>query len=308
MPKSPKSRSLTLFYILVAYVFLQLMWWAVHIIQLTSKLGENNEYTSRRIWMIIGEGLVFFLLLSFGVYKIRKAFKQEVRLAQQKQNFALSVSHELKSPIASIKLFLQTLEKRELSEEKKIEILKKCISNADRLDGLVNNILLSNTFDSNNYELSLELYNLKAQIEDICLVFKHNNSQAKITFNYNGAEELYLDKTIIASIVTNLIDNAIKYTSDEKIIDVGITEKNEFLNISVSDNGDGISEGEKELIFEKFYRSGSEITRKAKGTGLGLYIMKELIRLLNGEIQILNNKPKGTIFNIKIPLQNKNYE
>ena len=154
MHNTTKSRSLTLFYILVAYVFLQLIWWATHIIQLTSQLGEDDEYTSRRIAMIVGEGFVFFILLSFGVYKIRKAFKQEVNLAQQKQNFALSVSHELKSPIATIKLFLQTLEKRELSEEKKLDILNKCISSANRLDSLVNNILLSNVVDSKTYQLT----------------------------------------------------------------------------------------------------------------------------------------------------------
>ena len=200
MTNSTKSRSLTLFYILVAYVFFQLIWWGIHIIQLTGQLGEGDDYTSRRIWMIIGEGIVFFILLSFGVIKIRKAFKEEVKLAQQKQNFALSVSHELKSPVAAIKLFLQTLEKRDLNEEQKKDIINKCIASTNRLDGLVNNILLSNIVDTKNYQLAPENVNLKTQLEEIISIYQHTNSSAEITFEHTGNESVEIDKSSFISI------------------------------------------------------------------------------------------------------------
>ena len=308
MSKSLKSRSLTLFYILVAYVFFQLIWWAIHIIQLTSQLGEGNEYTTRRIWMIIGEGLVFFILMSFGVYKIRKAFKQEVKLAQQKQNFALSISHELKSPIAAIKLFLQTLEKRELSEEKKIEILSKCISSANRLDSLVNNILLSNVVESKSYRVSPESINVKSLIEDVISVQKSTQSSAQINIEFNGDEVVAIDKDLLVSIGSNLIDNAVKYSEKPELINVKVSTNNNILVFQVSDQGQGISEGDKKLIFNRFFRSGDEITRKAKGTGLGLYIVKEMVQLLGGEISVNQNQPKGSVFKVTISLKNATNE
>lgn len=302
MSKTPKSRSLTLFYILVAYVFFQLIWWAIHIIQLTSQLGEGNDYTTRRIWMIIGEGLVFFVLMSFGVYKIRKAFKQEVKLAQQKQNFALSVSHELKSPIAAIKLFLQTLEKRELSEEKKVEILTKCISSANRLDSLVNNILLSNIVESKSYQIAPEKLNIKDVVNEISSVYRDTHNTAKIDVSFSGNETASFDKNLLVSIYSNLIDNAIKYSEKPEIVIVKVSIEAPLMIMQVIDQGEGIPEESKELIFNKFYRSGDEITRKAKGTGLGLYIVKEMLSLLNGEITVTENEPKGSIFKVELPI------
>lgn len=304
MPKLPKSRSLTLFYILVAYVFLQLVWWGIHIIQLTSELDENDEYINRRVWMIIGEGLVFFLLLSFGVFKIKKAFKQEVKLAQQKQNFALSVSHELKSPIAAIKLFLQTLEKRNLSEDKKAELIAKSISSTNRLDGLVNNILLGTVIEQNNYEIADEKINLKTLLNDLIIVFQDTNPKANISFEYNGTEELKFDKTLVSSIISNLIDNAIKYSDAEAKVKLNVDINNSSIKFQISDEGQGISEEDKDHIFEQFYRSGNEITRKTKGTGLGLFIVHEMVSLLDGNIELNSNNPKGSVFKIILPINN----
>lgn len=302
MPKTPKSRSLTLFYILVAYVFLQLLWWATHIIQLTSQLGEGDDYTTRRIWMIVGEGAVFFLLLTFGVYKIRKSFKEEVKLAQQKQNFALSVSHELKSPLAAIKLFLQTLNKRDLPEEQRRDILNKSISNANRLDSLVNNILLSNVVETKNYELSKEVFNLKKLGEDLVHEFKQTQPKAVINFSFSGKEDIQHDKSIFSSVLTNLLDNAIKYSENNTPIALTLNIENDSANVTIIDEGQGIKDDEKLSVFDKFYRSGNEITRKTKGTGLGLFIVHELVRISNGQITIEDNKPKGTIFKVRIPL------
>ncbi len=303
MHNTTKSRSLTLFYILVAYVFLQLIWWATHIIQLTSQLGEDDEYTSRRIAMIVGEGFVFFILLSFGVYKIRKAFKQEVKLVQQKQNFALSVSHELKSPIATIKLFLQTLEKRELSEEKKLDILNKCISSANRLDSLVNNILLSNVVDSKTYQLTYENFNLKQTLVDMISISKETNKEADIKLNYSGNEGVNLDKNLLTSIFTNLLQNALKYSEKPEKITVNTLVNSNSLKISIADEGRGISKEDLPYIFNRFYRSENEITRTVKGTGLGLYIVKEMTELLSGEIKITENQPKGSVFTLTLPLK-----
>ena len=288
---------------MVAYVFFQLIWWGIHIIQLTGQLGEGDDYTSRRIWMIIGEGIVFFILLSFGVIKIRKAFKEEVKLAQQKQNFALSVSHELKSPVAAIKLFLQTLEKRDLTEDQKKDIINKCIASTDRLDGLVNNILLSNIVDTKNYQLAFENVNLKMQLEELISIYQHTNSSAEITLEYTGNESVEIDKSSFISIASNLIDNAVKYSGKSAQVSLSAQISTQYIILEVADNGPGISNKEKELIFTKFYRSGNEMNRSAKGTGLGLFIVRELVSLHKGTVSIQKNQPTGSIFIVKIPLE-----
>lgn len=305
MPNNIKSRSLTLFYILVGYVVTQLVWWAIHIIQLTSKIYQEDEYLERRIWMIAGEGLVFFTLLSIGVYKIRKNFRQEVKLAQQKQNFALSVTHELKSPIAGIKLFLQTLQKHDLPEEKRKEIVAKCLQNTNRLESLINNILLTNAFENGNYHLVKEAFDAKSTAQEIIFLLSSANNRNNIQFTFSGDETIVADKQSFTSILSNLLENAIKYSEENTPIDVEINIHDKQLQLKIKDQGIGISESERYLIFDKFYRAGNELTRKTKGTGLGLFIVYELVHLNEGEIRVEANSPKGTVFTVNLPMNEK---
>jgi len=288
---------------LVGYVVAQLLWWAIHIIQLTSQIYQEDEYLQRRIWMIIGEGLVFFTLLSFGIYKIRKNFKQEVKLAQQKQNFALSVTHELKSPIAGIKLFLQTLQKHDLSEEKRKEIVNKCLQNTNRLESLINNILLTNAFENGNYQLVKERFDAKATTQEIIHLLSSAHNRHTIQLVFFGDEKIILDKQSFTSILSNLLENAIKYSDENSDTEVEISTENNALKLKVKDQGIGISESERYLIFDKFYRAGNELTRKTKGTGLGLFIVYELVHLNEGEIFVEANTPKGTIFTVNLPIK-----
>lgn len=305
MPNTIKSRSLTLFYILVGYVVAQLLWWAIHIIQLTSQIYQEDEYLERRIWMIAGEGIVFFTLLSIGVYKIRKNFRQEVKLAQQKQNFALSVTHELKSPIAGIKLFLQTLQKHDLPEEKRKEIVAKCLQNTNRLESLINNILLTNAFENGNYQLVKEAFDAKSTAQEIIFLLSSANNRNNIQFTFYGDETIVSDKQSFTSILSNLLENAIKYSDENFHIEVELSVTKTNLTLKVKDQGIGISESERYLIFDKFYRAGNELTRKTKGTGLGLFIVYELVHLNEGDISVEANVPKGTVFNINLPMNER---
>ena len=254
--------------------------------------------------MIAGEGLVFFTLLSIGVYKIRKNFKQEVKLAQQKQNFALSVTHELKSPIAGIKLFLQTLQKHDLPEEKRKEIVAKCLQNTNRLEALINNILLTNAFENGNFQLIKESFNVKTLAQEIIYVLSSANSRNTINLSIIGEENVIADKQSLTSILSNLLENAIKYSEEHTVIDVEIHINEKQLQLKIKDQGIGISESERYLIFDKFYRAGNELTRKTKGTGLGLFIVYELVHLNEGDISVEANTPKGTVFTVNLPLNN----
>ena len=113
--------------------------------------------------------------------------------------------------------------------------------------------------------------------------------------------EILADYSAIRSVIINLLENAVKYSDRVPEINIGLTSNNERCNIEISDNGIGIDQSERKKIFEKFYRVGNEDQRKTKGTGLGLYIVDQIVRAHNGSITVSSNQPKGTIFNVFLP-------
>lgn len=310
--KKKFPRALLLFYILVAYVFIQFCWWAYSLVQLNSEIynlkleiltlahagspelliekANLDQKLYSRIWMVLGEGSVFFILLAIGVWQTLQSFRKEVSLAQQQKNFLLAVTHELKSPIASVKLYLQTLQKRELEREKQNEILARAIADTDRLGSLVENLLLATKIDRSDYMLHFEELNLSDLVAQIVATHPENK---RLKTEIQPEIKMQADKLAINSVVVNLLENAQKY-SDRNVVVKLQRDKNVLL--SIIDSGSGIPDEEKQKVFEKFYRIGNEDTRKSKGTGLGLYIVKNLVERHNGTIIIRDNQPQGSIF------------
>ena len=137
-----------LIYLLVVYVILQFSWWLYLIFSLYKKIYINQALLEQKKWMLFGEGSVFILILLLGVLFILRAFKFERELSRQQENFVLSITHELKTPISSVKLYLQTLQKRELDLEKRNEIYDRSLTEINRLDGLVSNLLLTRSIEN----------------------------------------------------------------------------------------------------------------------------------------------------------------
>jgi len=320
------NRPLIFFYVLVVYVLLQFVWWAymlfnlnneIHLLkldliansfssieQIATQQAELDAKLRARWIMILGEGAVFLSLLAFGIYRVRKTFKQEILLSRQQQNFLLSVTHELKTPLASNKLFLQTLAKHELSKEKQAEIIKKAISDVDRLNSLVDNILLSARIENGEMLLNKEEFHLSDLVNSIInqsgqLVFVKNRINVQ-TINDALVE---LDRNAFSSILLNLIENALKYSNSESVVFVEIDKKENKAILRVKDEGIGMSDYDKRNAFDKFYRSGNEETRNTKGTGLGLFIVNNLVKWHAGTIKIYDNQPKGSIFEIQFPIK-----
>jgi signal transduction histidine kinase len=127
-------RTAIIFYILSAYVLIQFLWWGFHIIQLTSELTGESDAIGKRIVMIMGEGAVFLLLLLVGIWQIRRAIIKELKLSERQNNFLLSVTHELKTPLAANKLYLQTIKKRDLTKEQTQELIDKALNENGRLE------------------------------------------------------------------------------------------------------------------------------------------------------------------------------
>ena len=324
-PAPKKSKPLFWFYILVLYVLVQFVWWSYSMVQQNNEISHlksqinvlngasldevvksGNELNAKlhaRWIMIAGEGSVFIALLLIGILQIRKTFKKETELAQQQKNFLLSVTHELKSPIASTKLQLQTLQKHELDREKQKEIISNAISDTDRLNNLVENILLAAKIENSVYSVHKEKYNLSEYITE-------GLNQTITSFNYHQKVELdiepnifmNIDRASFPSIILNLFENAIKYSPENSKIKISLKKLSDKILLSVADEGSGIADAEKTNIFQKFYRVGNEETRKTKGTGLGLYIVQHIVVQHNGTLCVKNNTPKGSIFEVAFSL------
>ena len=257
----------------------------------------------RQKLMIIGEGAVFFSVLLIGMGFLNRGFRKEVALARQQRNFLLSITHELKSPIASIKLALDTFMKRPNLKTEQIQLLSKgALKETERLHNLVNNILLAARIET-SFKISPEPLNFNDLITENLRQVRTKFSNIRFDFQSNDDfPMIHGDRFALNSIIVNLIENAVKYSPNGDEVHIRLNKTGKQLHFEVADKGVGISEEDKERVFEKFYRVGNEDTRKTKGTGLGLFIVKNMVTAHKGTIEILDNKPNGSIFKVTLPI------
>ncbi len=297
-----KSKSAYWLYFLGAYVIIQFIWWGYHLIQLSSYIPQQDAQLSKRVGMVFGEGAVFLVILAFGIYRIRKSISKELAFQQQQQNFLLTVTHELKTPIAALKLYIQTLQKHNLPEDKKDKILNGALQENERLSQLIENILNASRAENKLFAIQKQRTELVALVQSIKERYQARYHIGLIDFK--GPEELFaaVDLHMLDTILVNLIENAIKYGGTQQHISIQMEKLDRFVALKISDEGPGIDPLERQHIFEKFYRIGSEETRKQAGSGLGLYIVAEYVRLHNGQIRCIENKPSGSIFELILPI------
>lgn len=263
---------------------------------------EIEEKRIRRKKQFIGEGSTFLLVIFIGAAVVYSSFRRSMRLSRQQNNFMLSVTHELKSPIAAMKLNLQTLEKYQLDETKKAILIDKCIKESNRLNDLCNNMLLASQMEGRQYKSAKEKLDFTELVE---FAIKEYIQRYPFRFEADVTSEenvLNGDKLMLQMAISNLIENALKYSPANEIIRIKLFSKGNNVYLQVADNGVGIPDAEKHKIFRKFYRIGNENTRKAKGTGLGLYLTQKIVRQHKGKITVSDNEPKGSVFEIQLPM------
>jgi signal transduction histidine kinase len=285
---------------------IQFLWWAWLLIDQSAELAQfsvedsSKSYTNRRIMMVLGEGAVFVLILLLGFRKLKNSIEREVVLAHTQRNFLLSVTHELNTPLATIKLLLQTLKRPNVSSDKKEEITSKAINETDRLKKLVDNILTSARIEENKLILHPETQNIFRLIHPIIHTYQERYGKDKINLKGDESCTASVDGLAVSSILNNLIENAVKYSDSHEKIEISVeSNSNNATQIVVKDYGIGISEKDRTEVFEKFYRVQEEATRSTKGTGLGLFIVKNLVESQGGRVSCTPNHPKGTKFIIE---------
>ena len=312
MQRGPKI--LLLLYLLVGYVIAQFSWWAYSIYDLNvdllekerelllaqgTEVGPIQDTVKGKVLMIFGEGAVFLGLLLVGAYYIRRFILREHRLARQERNFLLATTHEFNSPIASVKLNLQTLAKREVSLENKEKLIDGALSSTQRLELLVTNILMASRLDAGKLELleeNLELHEFFRHMESRYHSLAER-ADCSVQLEVDDSVTLHVDRNALETIIGNLIENAIKYAPSSDIT-IGYKVIQKGIRMFVRDNGPGIPEQEREAVFRKFYRPQNEETRSQKGSGLGLYLVKELIELHKGTVSIEPVTPSGVQINV----------
>lgn len=303
-------------YVLGIYILLQFLWWAWMLIDLNLQIQAfevnyhnsesnsnqitplDNGFINRKIAMIIGEGSVFILLLAFGFFQVKRALQKELENAKRQRNFLLSVTHELNSPIAGIQLNLETALNRKLDEQKQRSLLQNAVEQNSRLQNLVENILTSTRLEENVLQLNLQKVNLSDLTNSIAQKF--NSDLASVNCSQIESDVfVQLDTVAFESILKNLIENGIKYSEKPAEITISVHRKVEYTEVKVTDKGIGISKENQPRVFDRFYRVQNEDTRNTKGTGLGLYIAKQLAELMNVELSVQSQLNKGSAFTLK---------
>ncbi len=260
-----------------------------------------EEKRHSRTRQYLGEGATFLLVILIGAAVVYSSYRRSLRLGRQQNNFILAVTHELKSPIAGIKLNLQTLERRELERSQQQQLLHRSINEANRLNDLCNNMLVVSQLEGRQYKRTSEKVDFSQLVEDTV----HDYAT-----RYPGrvhcelAEDLKLqgDRLLLQMAISNLLENAIKYSAAGTPVSVTLTQKTDgAVRLCVADAGIGIPDAEKQRVFGKFYRVGAESTRKTKGTGLGLYLTQHIVWQQGGKIVVRDNLPQGAIFEMQLP-------
>ncbi len=294
-----KRKTAIIFYILGGYVLLQFAWWAYHLIELTQNKSFQGNESSNKVMMILSEGLVFFLLILAGLWYIRRSIKKELLYSERQKNFLLSVTHELKTPIAANQLMLQTMRKREMDQEMRNGLLDRAISENKRLETLIDNILNAARIDSAAIQMHFEAVNIYQLTKDLVANFQKSQGLSNMTVIGEGNTKVQADTSTLTVVLINLLENARKY-GGEGDIQISISEKTENLTISVHDNGKGVPVDMQNDIFNKFVRVGSEETRNEKGTGLGLFIAKEFASLNGASLRYDSSNTQGAKFDLTL--------
>lgn len=304
-------------YNLAIFVLAQLVWLAVLLLWIYwyitnniifEQVGENLSpqivYDAPSVFPFVG-GIVLLVGLSLSIVLIFRHLSVQLRLTKLYDNFIANVTHELKSPLSSIQLYLETLNTRDVQEEKKKEFYETMMRDSERLKNLINSILEISAMDKKKLKRSFEVYKADETIKKIILESAELFLLKPDLIKFYGAAdcEVLLDRNSIKTVFNNLVDNSIKYSVNQPEISVIFKQVNKKLEIDFIDKGIGIPNDQLKKIFLKFHRIYDNDIPNVKGTGLGLYVVKEILKIHKGKITAYSQgKGKGAMFKIELPV------
>jgi signal transduction histidine kinase len=318
-----KKKNLILFLSLAFVVLAQAVWWIVFMAQLVDEKVKlamqfgadqsfidnlNRQEVSRQI-MVGLEGIFFLILILAGAWLIYSSLLKAEELKFHQQNFLMAVTHELKTPLASIRIYLQSLKSPKISDETKDGIIPKMTPEITRLEKLVENILNAGRFERSGYHLRRETINLsntvRYQIENLKKM--PTKSELRIEEDIVPNVNYYGDQQALGQALDAILENGLKYNVNGIVIlKISLATKGKFILLTVSDNGIGLEKKDTSRIFNRFYRVGDEMSRSYSGTGLGLFLAREIVRQHGGDLTAESpGLGQGTTVTMKLKIGKK---
>ena len=255
-------------------------------------------------WTLLAVGSLLFAVVLAGVVMYLTLSIKAINLTRRQSNFIDSVTHELKSPIASLKLYLQTMSLRNVSEEERNRFQKFMMEDVERLDGLISHLLDAGNIEKKHRDKDYEDIDLDELIRGcaatVCARYRVDKSTVELDLK---PCKVNAERVDVVMVFRNLIDNAVKYAGVPPRVNVSLRFENETAIVEISDNGEGIPARLRHKVFGRFVRLGHELQRKKPGTGLGLYIVRTLVQRMGGKVAVLDRHAKqGTVFEVRLPI------
>jgi len=263
-------------------------------------LAKAYQYTA----LTIGTVLFSLVLIGLTIYLILSI--KSIRLHQRQVNFVDSVTHELKSPIAAVRLYLDTLKMREgtLSHDRRVECYGVMDAELDRLERLINQLLEVGRLERIGQENDPEDVLLGPLLERCAsAACTHHKVSEEGVFHFDVQPAAVHARGIVLDMIFgNLLDNAVKYAARPPRVDVQVRVRHRRVFVRIADNGPGVPVDQRKKIFDLFYRGGNELERTRKGTGLGLYIVRTLVHFLKGRVSVYDRFGQtGSVFEVDLP-------
>lgn len=264
-------------------------------------------YIFEKLWTQIGFSLFLFSLTALSFFFMYKSLRAQQLLTEQKNELVANITHELKTPIATVGVAIEALQNfGALNDpERTKEYLNISQQELSRLSILVDKVLNTALFEKSDVALKQETIDLKTLIDGVISSMKLQFQNKKAIINFKVLGEQFLvkgDKIHLTSVIYNLMDNALKYSPDQPIINISLANENNQIDLKIRDNGLGISEEYQAKIFDKFFRVPTGNAHNIKGHGLGLNYVKKVVEKHGGNIQVFSKLEEGTTFQIVLPM------
>lgn len=254
-------------------------------------------------WFILVEGLVLLVAILVGVYVIFLYWRRQTALLQAKRNFISQVTHELKSPLASLQLHIETIRRNPPSALKMETFLDTMLTDTDRLGALINNLLSANRLEQRGIKLSLQTIDFSQFVLNYFRGRQYSLPRAG-TMELDIEPGLFnrIEAESLETVFRNLLENAILYSPDSPQLKISMSRQDKFSHLTITDQGRGVIQNEQKKVFRIFYR-GHKGGETIKGTGLGLFITQAVIRLHKGKVWLHSSGlNQGTEIHIRLPL------
>ena len=277
------------------------------IVAFPTEKSDSGQTVTRVVYIVLL--VLFYVALIAGAILVGHALFQEARLSRLKTDFVSAVSHDLKTPMTSIRLFVETLAMGRTSKEETDECIRMLADETERLSTMIERIL-----DWGRIESGRKIYHVRPVapadlVGEALAVFRTHNRASGKTFDENllvirmdnHLPEVLADPDAIANVLLNLLENAVKYAGADKPIEVCVEEQGKFVRFDVADRGKGVAKADRKRIFEQFYRADDLLSRRTEGTGLGLAIAKRVVGMHKGKLSVTSEVGKGSTFSFTLP-------